>query len=701
MNINSLLDIDKSENFSNPSIEIKDKIKRHFINDNKKNIINNINFNNEFIKAKNKNEFKSINESENKKKINSIINDELDIGSHNKIKKNNTDIAKGKINLEESKNNNNNNINIYDLENIRNELNEVEKYKDLIKDKKNMIKNKMNKKELTNNENIKDNIKNLNISKENEKNNNNLKKDNINIYSSIKDNSEINKNLEEKNDNIKQIIENNKIKEENKEEIIKNFNNEENEEKQYDKMSDSETKENKIQNKENLKNKEDENKNKEIIRKKNEDNNKLDDNIINLVEERKIIENDIILQEKNNNKSFNNNLESYNQIMNNNKNKNEEIILKIEENEEKIGNKNNQNILNNIGKNSNYNNNPNVKNNNLKNKENNRYNDISNNEDNVNEQYTLKDQLNDNNEKDEAYIKLNKYRKNQKNKNKSDIIKKNNLIRSFVIPNISNKIGYVYPENNNLLQSQEIPSTHIILTKLNIFPDFNKDYNKYSLRRIYQRRRYKSTIIENLQILIDNCIDHEKENFYRSSSYENLYKKAKLLNKSNKRKSIPLNYISKKNNMEKFKKKLKNIILKEPIKKCRYRNNFKYIFKKWKNINNKYEDKNIIINTVIYKAEPNEENEKIYKLPSEVKINNGDHIGYYDYNIAICHQIEITIKSGIFIINTNGKINTSYYKNYYRKNIKDDNMEIFVIRDIKNRNFSLQKNVNYTFNGTY
>ena len=155
-----------------------------------------------------------------------------------------------------------------------------------------------------------------------------------------------------------------------------------------------------------------------------------------------------------------------------------------------------------------------------------------------------------------------------KSQNKNKIMKINNLIRSVEIPFIYKNIGHKPNDRNDLLQSLKNPNIHNILTKLNIYPSFDKDFNPNSVRRQYQRRRNKSVTTENLRILYDNSSEEKRANFYTNKSYENLYKKEKLLGDSKKRKSIPFNAKSKQINMSIIKIKLKNIILKEPIKRC-------------------------------------------------------------------------------------------------------------------------------------
>jgi hypothetical protein len=282
-------------------------------------------------------------------------------------------------------------------------------------------------------------------------------------------------------------------------------------------------------------------------------------------------------------------------------------------------------------------------------------------------------------------------------------MKINNLIRSVEIPIVSRKIEHIPKDRNHLLQSLKNPNIHIILTKFNIYPDLGIDFNPNSVRRQYQRRRNKSVTTESLQILYDNSYEEKRANSYTNRSYENLYKKVKILSDSKKRKSIPLNAKSKQINMSIIKTKLKNIILKEPIKRNKSIKTIKYFFKKWKYLLNKKslcneKDNNIIINTAIYKADSNQENEKMYKLPSDDNNTKGEHYGYYDSNIAICHPIKITIKNGIFFVINDNKVDESLF-NIGRD--KEEDMEIFVVKDVKNRHFSFQKNDNYTFGGTY
>ena len=150
----------------------------------------------------------------------------------------------------------------------------------------------------------------------------------------------------------------------------------------------------------------------------------------------------------------------------------------------------------------------------------------------------------------------------------------------------------------------------------------------------------------------------------------------------------------------KINKKLKNIILKQSRKKYIYqKNDIKPFFRNWKYIlNNKSKkDKNIIITNIIYKACSNNNNELVYKLSDSSFPNIEEYFGYYNSNIAICHQINITISKGVFYLDNKNK--KTDYSHINRSDNDNENMEVFVVKNIRNRNISFQRNGNYTFNG--
>jgi hypothetical protein len=171
---------------------------------------------------------------------------------------------------------------------------------------------------------------------------------------------------------------------------------------------------------------------------------------------------------------------------------------------------------------------------------------------NNNEEIEINEENNSQNYPNEN-INLNIINSLPKNKyqNKNKIMKINNLIRSVEIPIVSRKIEHIPKDRNHLLQSLKNPNIHIILTKFNIYPDLGIDFNPNSVRRQYQRRRNKSVTTESLQILYDNSYEEKRANSYTNRSYENLYKKVKILSDSKKRKSIPLNAKSKQNPVSK------------------------------------------------------------------------------------------------------------------------------------------------------
>ena len=329
---------------------------------------------------------------------------------------------------------------------------------------------------------------------------------------------------------------------------------------------------------------------------------------------------------------------------------------------------------------------------------------------------------NDNSESDNKYerISFNEY-DNRKIKSKNNPItlyknKNNNLIHTVDLTNIPNKLEDISSPQKDLFQSQEFSSTHIILTKNSLFPGLGKKINKNyrrrsSVRREYQfKTKYKTLFNENLQIFYDNSPENSNENdLNNKKGYERVYIKAKS-NKNKKRKTLPLNNISYIDRLFKIKIKLENILGKEPIKKLKLHKNIKYFFKKWKNsrkenININFDEKKnkkIIINNVIYKACPNEDNEMIYKLQKDLNNEHRDHYGYYDSNICICYPINIRIYKGVFYLINDRKNDPLYNKNFIinNDNDKDEDMEIFVVKKMKKRRFSFQKNENYTFNGT-
>ena len=288
---------------------------------------------------------------------------------------------------------------------------------------------------------------------------------------------------------------------------------------------------------------------------------------------------------------------------------------------------------------------------------------------------------------------------------KKNINKMNNLIQSVDISNNSNTLDNITSRKKNLFQSQEFPSTHIILTKYNLIPGFGKEINKNidrqnSLKKLrsehQQKRRSKTITKENLQIIYDNQLSNTSIN---SKNHQHIYIKAKV-NKNKNRKTFPLNASSNINRMVKIKPKLENIILRESKKKYNFRGSMKIYFKKWKYLLNKNDNKDekIIINNVIYNACQNKDNEMIYKLPNKIISEQKEHFGYYDSNIKICFPINIKISKGIFHLNNNREDNYQYFKDENYE--KDEDMEIFVVKKVKNRRYSFQKNDDYTFSGT-
>ena len=289
---------------------------------------------------------------------------------------------------------------------------------------------------------------------------------------------------------------------------------------------------------------------------------------------------------------------------------------------------------------------------------------------------------------------------------------KHNLMQSVDLPNVSKKLDDISSPKNDLFQSQEFPNTHIILTKYNLFAGLGKKINKNfrrhsSVRREYQfKTKYKIIINENLQIFYDNSPEKENKNYLNNSKrYERIYIKAKS-NKNKNRKTLPLNNISYIERLFKIQTKLKNIIIKEPIKKLKFQKNIKHFFKKWKNLGkdniniNFDKNKKIIINNFIYKACPNQDNEMIYKLSKDINNEHKDHYGYYNSNICICYPINIRIYKGVFYLINDRKKDPLYNKNFIINNENDEDLEIFVFKKNKKRRLFFQKNDNYTFNGT-
>ena len=286
------------------------------------------------------------------------------------------------------------------------------------------------------------------------------------------------------------------------------------------------------------------------------------------------------------------------------------------------------------------------KNENVLNETNNKYSKGKNN--NIIEEKNSNNQNNENN-----YIRPSNQNKNDNIPINSIINAKvniNNLIKSEDLLNISNVLNSHISQTNNLHQSQEFPDTQIIHTKYNFFPYNNKDFiknyiRKNSIRREYQRRMQNPLFSENFQIIYDNS--REKDN-------------SLIINKNNENiftQKNALNALSKIKNFSNIKIKLKNILLKEPIKKLKFQKNIKYYFKKWKLIlrKKKYIIKynTNIINNNIYKSIPNEDNEMIDKLPKKIKTLQKEHFYNYNSNLKICYPINIIIHNGIFYLNKN------------------------------------------------
>ena len=293
--------------------------------------------------------------------------------------------------------------------------------------------------------------------------------------------------------------------------------------------------------------------------------------------------------------------------------------------------------------------------------------------------------------------------------NLNDKIYTHNRFRQSVqTPNISRNLDNFFSPDKNLYQSQEFPNTHIILTKYTLTPRLNRQYDfnnqkRSSLRREYQRiNKFKDSVTENLQIIYDNYPDNENKNFSTNMiNYENIYIKAKI-NKNKNKKILPLNRESNIDRMSKIKTKIGNIILKEPIKKYKLKYNItKLFFKRWKNIAKKVKkskkDGKIIINTIIYIASSNKDNEMIYKVSTDLKSDQKDYIGYYDSNIRICYPISIKIHKGIYFLSSRNRI--SSYTNNFNNDKDEGNMEIYIVKKNQNRRFSFQKIDNYTFDG--
>lgn len=723
MILNSMTDTDNSYSFRNNSSEANDKVRQAKKSND---IINDLNSQDRTNKEEFNNLFLSSNDSAKRENNTNVANNNIfDVGSISNISKNGSGSAKGK-NIEDVGKSNNNNA----FEIIINEFAEEGKCNNLFNERTDNIKNNDNK---NNNIENKDDVNNDNgnLGKENninkeiineEKNNNN---EIINANGSFGENENLEKiriNNENKENSIDNIIINKIIdknakledEKENEEKVVDNNlidNDEANEnDKNEIKEKKKEIKEIKDENLDNF-DKNDKNEIEEINSNKKEengyDNNIGNENDIDIISKNENNNEVLVMNENEENKNMENieneveekeNCENINKSNDNHlKENNNNSILNIEENEEKKDDENNIEL------------NTEVDNKEITNENNNHHekevepnsDDIKN---NTKEEIDINEENNSENYPNEN-INLNIINGLPKNicENKNKIMKINNLIKSVEIPIISKKIEHIPNDKNDLLQSVKNPNIRIILTKYNIYPDLGVDFNPNSVRRQYQRRRNKSVTHENLQILYDNSYEEKRANSYTNRSYENLYKKAKILSDSKKRKSIPLNAKSKQINMSIIKNKLKNIILKEPIKRCKSIKTIKYFFKKFKYLLNKKslcneKDNNIIINTAVYKADPNQENEKMYKLPSDENNTKEEHYGYYDSNIAICHPIKVTIKNGVFFVINDNKVDESHF-NIYRDTEED--MEIFVVKDVKNRNFAFQKNGNYTFGGTY
>lgn len=686
MILNSMSDTDNSYSFRNNSSEANDKVRQEKINNN---VINGINDQERNNNLELNNLLLSSNISAKKDNNTNGVNNIFDVGSISHISKNESGSSKGKNIKNVCKSNNN------AFENIINEFVEEGKCNNLFDDVKNNGK-------INNIENDKVNE----ILKEEKNNNNEHINENINSNGCFEENENLEKiriNNDNKEDsieniNINKIINENDIEEDKIEENIANNANDniEGNEKNRQELNAKEINEEKLElfekNNENkieeikTNNKEEKEYNNDIRKELNEkEENKNKENIENEVGEKedcKIIKNS-----------------NYNYLKDNN------IALNNEEGEGKKDEKNNIELIPEVD-------NKEVSGGNMTNHDKKKESNINDINHNPNEDIDFQNSVS--NKKDESSSPKNYPNENinlniinglpsNKNQTKNKIMKINNLIKSVEIPIISKKIENFPNGKNDLLQSQESPSIHIVFTKFNNYQKIDIDYNPKSVRRQYQRRRNKSVTTENLQIFYDNSSEEIRANSFTNRSYENLYKKAKLLSDSKKRKSIPLNAKSKQINMSIIKQKLKNIILKEPIKKCKSIKTIKYIFKKWKYILNKKslsneKDNNIIINTAVYKAGPNQDNEKMYKLPADDDNTKEEHFGYYDSNITICHPIIITIKNGIFLVINDNIIDKSLF-NVNRE--KEEDMEIFVVKDVKNRNFSFQKNDNCTFAGTY
>ena len=709
MILNSMTDTDNSYSFRNNSSEANDKVQQAKKSNDliSQDRTNKEEFNNLFL---------SSNDSAKRdNNINVANNNIFDVGSISNISKNGSGSAKGK-NIEDVGKSNNNNA----FENIINEFVEEGKCTNLFNEKTDNIKSIENK-----NNNLEN--KGDNLDKENDKTKDIINEEKNNNNNNELINESINRNeYFEENENLENFRINNENKENSLENIIINkvieknvkleFEKEKEENISVDMINNDEINEN---NKKELKEEEikdenfgeydknNENEIEEINANKKEENencnNLGNENDINVINKNEYNNEVLIMHENEENKNMENigneveekeNCEIINKS-NDNQIKDNNAILNIEENDEvKKDEENNIELIPEINtkeitnENDNYHekevelNNDDIKNN-------------TNKEIDINEENNSQNYPNEN-------INLNIINSLPKNKcqNKNKIMKINNLIRSVEIPIVSRKIEHIPKDRNHLLQSLKNPNIHIILTKFNIYPDLGIDFNPNSVRRQYQRRRNKSVTTESLQILYDNSYEEKRANSYTNRSYENLYKKVKILSDSKKRKSIPLNAKSKQINMSIIKTKLKNIILKEPIKRNKSIKTIKYFFKKWKYLLNKKslcneKDNNIIINTAIYKADPNQENEKMYKLPSDDNNTKEEHFGYYDSNISICHPIKITIKNGVFFVINDNKVHFNAYRD------KEKDIEIFVVKDIKNRNFSFQKNDNCTFGGTY
>ena len=206
---------------------------------------------------------------------------------------------------------------------------------------------------------------------------------------------------------------------------------------------------------------------------------------------------------------------------------------------------------------------------------------------------------------------------------------------------------------------------------------------------------------KNLQIFYKKLPKNKTDNFFINKNIVYIpNNKAKINNK----KCIPLNALLKKDKIINKKIKLKNIILKLSNKKYNFQKDFKYSFKLWKSLLNKdinlNQNEKKIKNNSTYKPIINENNKIKKKFPFKLKNNQKDYFGYNSI-LNICNQINITIrnKKFIFLNNSNSKNHSLYFNQ--NKNDKEKNMELFVAKNVNNRNFVLQKQDNFAFKRIY